>query len=62
MVFDELGENLNSIAGGENTTEIVFELIGWAKSHNKLEQLFIAARNSNPGNIELQKISEDMNF
>ena len=61
MVSDRLDENLDSISTGENLEEIVFELIEWAESQNKLKQLVEAACKSNPGNTELQKISEEIN-
>ncbi|MBV6627743.1 MAG: leucine-rich repeat domain-containing protein [Rivularia sp. (in: Bacteria)] len=60
MVLFELNENLNSIAGEGDMEEIVFKLIKWANSKNKLEQLVKAAREYNPENAELQKISGDM--
>ncbi|MEH2456804.1 effector-associated domain EAD1-containing protein [Nostoc sp.] len=37
MVSFELEENLNAIAGGNNLTEVVFNLIKWANSRGKLE-------------------------
>uniref|UniRef100_UPI0039C6FCBA COR domain-containing protein n=1 Tax=Calothrix sp. CCY 0018 TaxID=3103864 RepID=UPI0039C6FCBA len=61
MISDRLDENLDLISTGENLEEVVFELIEWAKSQNKLKQLVEAACESNPGNTELQKISEEMN-
>lgn len=54
MVSFELNENLDAIAGGQNHSEVVFNLIQWARSQGKLEQLMTAAINSNPGNPELQ--------
>ncbi|AFY57146.1 Leucine Rich Repeat (LRR)-containing protein [Rivularia sp. PCC 7116] len=61
MVYFELEENINSIVGEGDMEEIVFKLIKWADSKNKLEQLVKAAREYNPDNRELQKISEEMN-
>ena len=40
--------------------EVVFELIEWAESQSKLQQLVKAACESNPGNQELQRISEEL--
>ncbi|WP_414624264.1 COR domain-containing protein, partial [Calothrix sp. CCY 0018] len=60
MLSDELDENLDSISTGENIEEVVYELIEWAKAQNKLEQLVKAACKSNPGNQELQRISEEL--
>lgn len=54
IVSFELDENLDAIAGGQNHSEVVFNLIQWARSQGKLEQLMTAAINSNPGNPELQ--------
>ena len=60
MDSDELDENLDLISTGENIEEVVFELIQWAKSKNKLEQLVKAACESNPGNQQLQRISKEL--
>jgi len=58
MVSDKLNQNLHSIAGGENMTEVVFELIKWAESRGLLEKLVKAALEYNSGNEELQRISQ----
>ena len=60
MVSFQLEEHLDSIAGGENMKKIVFKLIQWADSQNKLEQLVTAACKSNPVKKELEIISEEM--
>ncbi|AFY54454.1 leucine-rich repeat (LRR) protein [Rivularia sp. PCC 7116] len=60
MVYFQLNENLNSITGGENTKQIVFELIKWAESTDKLEKLVHSACESNPGNQKLQRISKEL--
>lgn len=57
MVDDELGHNLDAIAGGSNLDEVVFNLIVTAESEGWLEQLIRRAINSNPGNKELKIIS-----
>ncbi len=60
MVRDELNVNLDSITTGTSIEEIVFELIEWAESQGRLEQLVQAACESNPGNQELQRIKTNM--
>ncbi|AFY56877.1 hypothetical protein Riv7116_4456 [Rivularia sp. PCC 7116] len=60
MVSDELEENLDAIAGGENLNEIVFDLIDWAQSQGKLEELIGAAIKGNPGNQELREFQESI--
>ena len=62
MVRDELNVNLDSITTGTSIEEIVFELIEWAESKGRLNELAKAAREHNPGNQELQKICEEMNL
>ncbi|MBV6621440.1 MAG: formylglycine-generating enzyme family protein [Rivularia sp. (in: Bacteria)] len=55
MVKEGLEENLNAIAGGENLTQVVFNLIKWAEARGELEKLITAAYNKNSGNPELQE-------
>ncbi|MEO1765217.1 MAG: effector-associated domain EAD1-containing protein [Cyanobacteria bacterium J06629_18] len=62
MVSFGLEENLDSIAGGDNLREVVFELIGWAIEQGRLRELVEAAREHNSRNRELQRISKDMNW
>jgi hypothetical protein len=62
MVFFELGEILDSIAGGQNLSEIVFNLIGWAEAQGRTEELIQGACKQNPGNAELQKFVEERAF
>jgi hypothetical protein len=59
MVDDELNHNLDAIAGGNNLQEVVYNLIGTAKSQGWLKDLIRAASNSNPGNSDLQVIAEE---
>ena len=58
MVSFELNKNLDAIATGENHSDIVFELIRWAETKGKVQDLLHAARFSNPGNLELQSFEE----
>jgi hypothetical protein len=53
MLSFRLNKNLNSIAGGNNLGEIVFQLITTAESQGWLPDLVRAARKSNPGNPRL---------
>ena len=62
MVSFGLEENLDSIVGGENMSEVVFNLIQWAIEQGRLRKLVEAARQNNSGNIKLQNISKDMNW
>ena len=58
MVSDELEENLDAIAGGENLDEIVFNFIEWAESQGKLETIIDAAIRSNRGNQQLREFQQ----
>ncbi|MDY6901579.1 MAG: effector-associated domain EAD1-containing protein [Cyanobacteriota bacterium] len=60
MVDDELGHNLDAIAGGSNLQEVVFNLIITAESEGWLENLVSAAIESNPGNSDLKIIAEEL--
>ncbi len=51
---------LNQIVGGENLEDIVFHLIQWAEAQGFLRDLVIAARESNPGNPDLNAIAETL--
>ena len=54
MVLFELDKNLDTIAGGNNLQEIVFNLIKVSKAENWIKDLIDAARKSNPGNSRLK--------
>ena len=54
MVRIQLDQNLNTIVGGDNLGEIVFNLITWAERMGKLQQLVEGAAEANPGNASLQ--------
>ncbi|WP_235596006.1 effector-associated domain EAD1-containing protein [Mastigocoleus testarum] len=60
MLSFELDKNLDSIAGGSNLQVIVFNLIKVSKAENWIEDLIAAARRSNPGNLSLQAIAEEL--
>ncbi|MDJ0674840.1 MAG: effector-associated domain EAD1-containing protein [Calothrix sp. MO_167.B42] len=60
MLLFELDKSLDTIAGGSNLQNIVFNLIKTSKSENWIEDLINAARNSNPGNSKLKTIAEEL--
>lgn len=60
MVDDELGHNLDAIAGGSNLEVVVFNLIIAAESQGWLEDLIRAASKSNPKNSDLKDIAEKL--
>lgn len=58
MLSDELGESLDAVAGGENHTETIFELVEWAEAEGRLIELIRGARRNKPANKELQYFIE----
>ncbi|MEM7554252.1 MAG: effector-associated domain EAD1-containing protein [Cyanobacteria bacterium P01_A01_bin.84] len=60
MVDDELGHNLDVIAGGNNLQEVVFNLIKTSEAQGWLEDLIRAAIEANPGNSDLKAIAEEL--
>jgi endonuclease G, mitochondrial len=55
MVGEELGENLQAIAGGKTLNHVISHLITWATSRGKIERLIIAAYAANEGNPKLKE-------
>src|SRR5690349_16846799 len=53
MTRTKLDERLAHIAGGSNLKEIVFNLIQWAESYGRMEDLVAYAIAANPGNYKL---------
>jgi len=49
-----LGEQLDTIAGGDNNAAVVFNLIEWAESHGRTDALAGAALTANPANAKLR--------
>ena len=43
-------ENLPSIAGGANLSEVALNLVRWAEAQDRVEDLVSGAREENPGN------------
>lgn len=60
MVLYQLEQNLATIAGGDNLSTIVFNLIKWASANGQIEQLITGAQNENPGNPELRAFVAQM--
>ncbi len=60
MVRHQLNENLSAIAGGTDLRSVIFNLIGWAESTGRVEELIFKAREENPGNQELRTVSESL--
>jgi hypothetical protein len=59
MIKYKLEENLDWIAGGENLTVIVFNLLTeWANPKGKLEQLFQACYQERPGNPKMKELAQ----
>ncbi|NEO43364.1 MAG: NACHT domain-containing protein [Moorea sp. SIO4A3] len=54
MVSFKLNDNLNTIAGGDNLNEIVFNLIQTAEAEGWVDKLIYAARRANPGSPSLK--------
>ena len=54
MSLFELDLPLNQVAGQGPLTDIVFQLIVWARAHGKMEELIAGARNANSGNPDLK--------
>ncbi|WP_414588918.1 effector-associated domain EAD1-containing protein, partial [Scytonema sp. PCC 10023] len=60
MLLFELDLNLDSITNGTNLQEIVFHLIKTARAEGWVEALLKAALKSNPKNLQLQTIAQEV--
>jgi Effector-associated domain 1/CHAT domain len=60
MLSFELDINLRAIAGEGSLQDIVFQLIQTAESQGWIEDLVCKALNSNPGNLKLKAINEEL--
>ncbi len=58
MVNFRLNENLDAIAGGDNYSDVVFNLIIWAESSGRLEELLQGSQTQNPGSPALRAFVE----
>ncbi|HEX8219297.1 MAG TPA: toll/interleukin-1 receptor domain-containing protein [Chloroflexia bacterium] len=56
----ELGVNLYAVAGTGNLSQAVFELISWARSRGRLEELIAAAYRYNKDNHALKRFVEEV--
>lgn len=59
FVTEELEENLDAVAVGDDLGEIIFKLIQHAKSHGWEAKLIFAARQDKPGNPKLAAFVRD---
>jgi endonuclease G, mitochondrial len=60
MVREELGENLQAIAGGKTLNQVISNLITWAISRGKIKHLIIAAYAANEGNQKLKEFYQNI--
>ena len=59
VVRTGLNENLASIAGGNDLSETSFNLVVWAESNGRLQELVESAQRANPGNHDLQRFVDE---
>jgi hypothetical protein len=59
MVRLQLNENLDAVAGNDDLTTVVFDLITWAERTNRVGDLVNGALAANPANPELQQLAAD---
>jgi hypothetical protein len=62
MVQFGLTINLDTISIGTDLSQIVFQLIRWAEAQGRTYDLIAAARDANPTNPNLRKVSEEFNL
>ncbi len=55
----ELDENLEEIAGGENQSVVVFNLVTWAERSGQIDELITAAQRRMPRNEGLQQLAAE---
>ena len=60
MLSFELDWELDAIAGGQNQSEIIFNLIKHAQAKGSLDQLLAAAQSDNPGNPALRDFAQQL--
>ena len=61
MVRHRLGENLYEIGYGD-LQNLVFRLIEWAQAQGRLTELVLGAHQSNPSNVELFNIAQELSL
>lgn len=59
MIRYQLDENLSSVAGNDTLSTVTFNLIKWAESSGRLDDLIQGARTANPGNRALLIFEEN---
>ena len=62
MVSFGLDERLDEIAGTGNLKDTVFELVDWAEGESRTDELLMAARQENDGNVTLRAFAEEAGF
>jgi formylglycine-generating enzyme required for sulfatase activity len=60
MVRFELDRHLAHVAGGQNFTEIVFNLVEWAEQQERVDDLVNGAQRFNPTNRSLQIVAQHL--
>lgn len=60
MLFYELDKNLDEITGENNLQNIIFHLIKRSMAENWIKDLVRAAQESNPDNLDLINIAEEL--
>src|ERR1041384_4291178 len=58
MVRQQLEVNLAAIADGKDLSEVIFNLINWAESEGRIDELITKARAENNGNKELRDFGD----
>jgi formylglycine-generating enzyme required for sulfatase activity len=59
MVRIELDENLDEIAGGENQSVVIFNLVAWAERNGRVDDLIMRAHQRTPGNEALKRLAAE---
>ena len=60
MVRFHLDQRLDAIVGGQNQTEVVYNLISWAEAQDQTAALIAGARAANPGNVRLRETAAQL--
>jgi hypothetical protein len=60
FVDHKLDLDLDTVAGGRNRAEVVFNLIRWAEANGRTRELVEKARESNPGNAHLRRVADQL--
>jgi hypothetical protein len=58
FVDEELNENLAEVAGGENLKVNAYNLLSWADSQGRFDELYAAFKRENPHHSALQQIEQ----